>query len=990
MARLSQSVTLVEARLRLVTSGVKEFVAAQRDSIRIATQTGQGYGDVVNLYSRLSLALDGVQNRQQRVSTLTSSVANALRVSGASAAEASSVITQFGQAMGSGVLRGEEFNAIMENGQRLAKALADGLGLPVGKLRALAEQGLLTAEVVERAIASQAKTLAREAATMPRTIEQAMTNATDAVARALNELDKQWHVTSGVVSGIDSLADNAGTAVRSLAAAIQSALIPATIALATKGLLLAQSISAQITQRVRERIAERQAYAARLQSLRASVEYTRLKLAEAEATVASATGMRRLALVEQTLIPAQERLRAAQRSLNATMAAAPSLIGGIRGALSLLGGPIGLITTLLTFGITAWASWGNEAESAAEKAKRRVNEVNDALDRLERRKKFGTGDAALFREELNRQYARLSALRESAAVTYRGRPTETLKRQIAETERRIDRLRNALASLDAERRKLESVGTGKNGGPTALGQEILRKQWDAYIKRFAQGREKLKVEMDKLRQMARQAGIKETSDEFKRAAEALRRKVIGEQEAKAKKDALNARRSALAAELNLLQDGLQRQSTTLESALKDRLISIKNYYRRKAELEQRAIDAEIANTRKRLEIATQTGDKQAVVQLETELIRLSRERESIAIRASREQAKAERELADALANVRDELARLTGMSTATQRREAIARGYRDLRARLLAENDTAGVSLVDRLIDVKAAQANLDALESKWRLALDRMRNAEESIHIQQQQGLITNAEAQDRIAAAHRQAADVLRSLLPSMEQAANAIGPEAVARVQAWKNELASVQTVIDPIAQTLNTDFKNAFTEAFTAIGSGAKNAKQAFLDFARSIVASIQRILAQKLSEQILGSFFKGSGGAGGFIAGLLKGFATGGYVTGPGTSTSDSIPARLSAGEYVINAAAVKRVGVAFLHAINNSGFASSGPSLAFAAGGLVPSQKPAAPQSGQGVRILNVIDPNLVHDYIASAEGEKVIINHIERNAGRVRQVLGG
>jgi tape measure domain-containing protein len=82
---------------------------------------------------------------------LTESISQALRLSGASATEAQSSLLQFGQALASGVLRGEEFNSVVENSPRLAQALADGLNVPIGRLRKLAEEGRLTADVVVNA-----------------------------------------------------------------------------------------------------------------------------------------------------------------------------------------------------------------------------------------------------------------------------------------------------------------------------------------------------------------------------------------------------------------------------------------------------------------------------------------------------------------------------------------------------------------------------------------------------------------------------------------------------------------------------------------------------------------------------------------------------------------------------------------------------------------------------------------------------------------------
>jgi hypothetical protein len=132
-----------------------------------------------------------------------------------------------------------------------------------------------------------------------------------------------------------------------------------------------------------------------------------------------------------------------------------------------------------------------------------------------------------------------------------------------------------------------------------------------------------------------------------------------------------------------------------------------------------------------------------------------------------------------------------------------------------------------------------------------------------------------------------------------------------------------------------------------------------------------------------------------LLGGIKKFAGGGLVSGPGSATSDSIPARLSAGEYVVRAAAVRQVGVAFLDSINGLSSWAQGPrfrggELAFAAGGLVPEVKvpPAQPQMNQAVRIVNAIDPGVTHDHLQTPAGERVIVNIIGRNARAIRSAL--
>ncbi|GJQ56861.1 MAG: hypothetical protein HKUEN07_34300 [Rhodocyclaceae bacterium] len=200
------------------------------------------------------------------------------------------------------------------------------------------------------------------------------------------------------------------------------------------------------------------------------------------------------------------------------------------------------------------------------------------------------------------------------------------------------------------------------------------------------------------------------------------------------------------AEFKLLKDALERQGRALDQALSDRLLSIRDYYAAKTDLETREIDAEMARLQTQLttqrRLALSGADEGArlraraeVAKLESELIVLNNKRADVEVANARKAAEAERELADALTQAREELAQITGQSSAAARQAAIERSYRDLKARLLAENDAEGVSLIDRLIDVKAAQANLAALEAEWRLVTERLRNAQEAIQVQQQAG---------------------------------------------------------------------------------------------------------------------------------------------------------------------------------------------------------------------------------------------------------------
>ncbi|CAJ0888357.1 hypothetical protein R1479_04404 [Ralstonia mannitolilytica] len=524
------------------------------------------------------------------------------------------------------------------------------------------------------------------------------------------------------------------------------------------------------------------------------------------------------------------------------------------------------------------------------------------------------------------------------------------------------------------------------------------------------------------------------------------------------------------AEFALLKDGLTRQQTALDAALEDRLVSVRDYYTQKTAIEQREVDAEIARRQQELARSQQvaaTGKsenerlraKAEVAKAEADLITLNNRRLGLEQANARKAAQAERELADALAAAREELAQITSTATDADRQAAIERSYRDLRARLAAESDADGVSLVDRLIDVKAAQANLSALEAQWRQVTERLRNAQEAIQTQQQAGLLTEAQARQQIVALQQQSATEMERLLPTMQQAAQAIGPDAVIRVQAWRNELDRTKLTVDEMAPLWNR-LGESFGSALNGMITGAQTWRSALASIFQQVAdAFLQQIVIQPFQQWIamqarmlalkLGfiqqeqtadaaasaaklaqksaettavvSMDAAKAGAGAAasqasipvvgpglaiaamaamvaavmaLLGNVRKFAAGGLVSGAGTATSDSIPARLSAGEYVVRAAAVRQVGVAFLDSLNglSAGPRLKGGALAFAAGGLVPEAKvaPAQPQMNQAVRIVNAVDPGVTHDHLQSPAGEKVILNIIGRNARAIRAALQG
>lgn len=988
----------LQARLQLAVTSQEAFKRADRELFDIAQRNRAPLSETVTLYARLAPSIRALGRDQRDALAVTEAISQSVALSGASAEAASGALLQFGQALAAGQLRGDEFNSVIEQTPRLAQAIADGLGVPLGVLRSLAQQGKLTADVVLSALLDQKERLAQEYAALPDTVSGALTRLRNAFLRAFGERDAGSGFTAGLARAIQFLAAHIDLLIQ----------LAGTALVAAFGRMVA-SIAASVA-------ASRAEAAARLNNLRLieAEAAARLRAARAALAQASAQGKATVALRADLARAAQEALKARQDVTQAARGASLLARAGglLRSTLALLGGPIGLIVTGL--GLMATAAFSARDKVVAFGGKTAtIGQIVSAAWELVTEKIGAFVDGLISLVGINDKT--WASLRETVidGVAAIGRAVRSFVNGIIGAFNAVGKVVGITAAFLVRRfkRALSDIAALAR----ALGRDILAIFKGDFSFRYLKAT--LRRGMEEMRGFGKALGdaVKESLGrdyvgETARAiaarirSEQKRQRLFAQPQAKGTPSAEdNAARLKLAesqseAELKILKEGLAQASRALDLALADRLISIRDYYAQKTAIEQRGIDAEIARKRQALaaqrRILREANDEKArlnvkadIVKIEADLIALNSRRADVEVANARKAAAAERELKDALARAREELARITGTGTDAQRREAIARAYRDLRARLLAENDTAGVSLIDRLIDVKVAQANLDALESKWRLTAERMRNAQEAIRIQQQAGLLTETQAREQIVRLQQQSAAEMERLLPLMEQAARAIGPEAVARVQAWKNELARTRLVVDEVAVRVKGQVQDAFATMFEQIGSGARSAREAFREFARSVIASINRIAAQKLAQSLFGGL---SGGIGGFVGALFKGFAAGGYVTGPGTSTSDSIPARLSAGEYVINAASVKKVGVAFLDAINGGAFAPRwrGPSLAFAAGGLVPNagrrEKPQV-----NVRVVNAVDESLVGDFLATPAGEQVITNIVRRNAATVRQYLG-
>ena len=211
IVQIADAWNMMSARLKLATIGQNEFVTAQKALFDIAQRIGVPIAEVSTLYGKLQQAVRMLGGEQKDALTITESISQALRISGASATEAQSSLLQFGQALASGVLRGEEFNSVVENSPRLAQALADGLNVPIGRLRQLADEGRLTADGVVNALMGHKDKLAAEYAQLPQTVSQAFTRVQNAFAQWIAQVDAATGITKKLSEALTWLATNFDT-----------------------------------------------------------------------------------------------------------------------------------------------------------------------------------------------------------------------------------------------------------------------------------------------------------------------------------------------------------------------------------------------------------------------------------------------------------------------------------------------------------------------------------------------------------------------------------------------------------------------------------------------------------------------------------------------------------------------------------------------------------------------------------------------------------
>lgn len=446
----------VNARLKQATQSSDDFQASQRELMAISQRTGTAFSDNASLFARSAASMREYGYSSEVVLKVTEAISTGLKLSGASAAEASSVITQFSQTLAQGVLSGEEFNAVNESGDRVIRALAAGMGVARKDLKAMADDGKLTADKVVPALISQLGALRDEYAAMPDTVSSSaikVENAFMAWVGGANEASGVTKALSGVLNGVAGNIDTVATAVGALVAvgvARYFGNMASSAGSATAGLITAARNEVALAE-------------AQLRGTQIATARARAAVYRAQRAVVAARGTERQAAAEAKLTAAQASLTrniaartAAQTTLNTVTSVGSRLLSG---ALGLVGGVPGLVM----LGATAWYAMYQNQEQARESAR----QYAATIDEIRQKTSAMSLPEASDNEEKTRQ-----ALEEQ-------------NRLISEQEGKIRGLKNQIA--DYQRWLDESSQSGS-------GAEII-------LKGLAEATNQLAVEQSRLTQM---------------------------------------------------------------------------------------------------------------------------------------------------------------------------------------------------------------------------------------------------------------------------------------------------------------------------------------------------------------------------------------------------------------------------------------------------------------------------------------------------------
>lgn len=382
--KYADSYTELQNRIRLVTNSQTAMVAATESVFDISLKTNQAVGATAQIYQRFAQNADRLNLSQLQVSELTETVAKSVAISGASAGAAEAALMQFGQALGSAELRGDELNSVIEQTPGLADAVAKGLGTTTGELKNLAKAGQLDIHTVIQALVKARDTVDNDFNKRVKSLSMSFTNLETSITKFSGEANSALGVTQKLATGVDFVSDHLQELIIGLGS-LTAALAIGHLSKYGLELLKTGYTSAK---NALTHIAEAKAIATKATAMRTA----------AQVEMASLNAQFQLAQSEQTRFALRERMKVqsaqiialaqaeatAKRNLATATNIAAMAAKGLQSVMALLGGPAGVIgiaaTSLIFFSSRAaearqWALDTSVANQALAESYEQISEA---------------------------------------------------------------------------------------------------------------------------------------------------------------------------------------------------------------------------------------------------------------------------------------------------------------------------------------------------------------------------------------------------------------------------------------------------------------------------------------------------------------------------------------------------------------------------------------------------------------------------------------
>ncbi|HHF5696307.1 tape measure protein [Haemophilus influenzae] len=466
--KYADSYTELQNRIRLVTNSQTAMVAATESVFDISLKTNQAVGATAQIYQRFAQNADRLNLSQLQVSELTETVAKSVAISGASAGAAEAALMQFGQALGSAELRGDELNSVIEQTPGLADAIAKGLGTTTGELKNLAKAGKLDIHTVIQALVKARDTVDNDFNKRVKTLSMSFTNLETSITKFSGEANSALGVTQKLATGVDFVSDHLQELIIGLGSLTAALAIGH---LSKYGLELLKTGYASAKNALAH-IAEAKAIAIKATAMRTA----------AQVEMASLNAQFKLAQSEQTRFALRERMKVqsaqiialaqaeatAKRNLATATNLATMAAKGLQRVMALLGGPAGVIgiaaTSLIFFSSRAaearqWALDTSIANQALAESYEQISEAALSVKITEQLE-----DIEKYYAEIKKYKAEIAAKQVSAdfdGISVGGNAND------AEIKRLKDKIQATKENADIARLALEKM-------LSPLGEKMLR------------------------------------------------------------------------------------------------------------------------------------------------------------------------------------------------------------------------------------------------------------------------------------------------------------------------------------------------------------------------------------------------------------------------------------------------------------------------------------------------------------------------------------